>query len=75
MKDVIGNSEYWLCSPNMYPYTGTNQMFIVHVNNFLLTVDYMLNYTDVDVVVYQGQLDLICDTKGNFLKYLISPLT
>ena len=27
-------------------------------------VDHMLNYTDVDVIVYQGQLDLICDTKG-----------
>ncbi len=31
---------------------------------YILSVDYMLNNTDVDVVVYQGQLDLICDTKG-----------
>ncbi len=29
-----------------------------------VAVDAVLNITDVDVIVYQGQLDLICDTKG-----------
>ena len=28
------------------------------------TVGEMLNTTDMDVIVYQGQLDLICLTKG-----------
>ncbi|CAD5119652.1 DgyrCDS8246 [Dimorphilus gyrociliatus] len=30
-------------------------------------VDYCLNKTDMDVIVYQGQLDLICDTTGSML--------
>ena len=35
----------------------------------------MLNYTDVDVIVYQGQLDLICDTKGLYVSGIVTKLS
>ena len=36
----------------------------VEVFPFFLTVDFLLNKTSVKVVVYNGQLDLICDSIG-----------
>ena len=40
------------------------QIAVVKLNNSSLAVDDLLANTDLEVVVFNGQLDLICDTLG-----------
>lgn len=47
-------------------YTYPFALFLV------LSVDYLLKNTDIKVVVYQGQLDIICDTAGRILDILFT---
>ena len=42
-------------------------MYGFNINMFLLRVDELLKITELDIIVYQGQLDLICSSKGEYV--------